>query len=123
MGGGQNSSERELTGVPVCGTSPWWHGEQEKGTGIPTPVGMRRWRGSDGGALVKGGGGGATSRRRCSRHGCEESRRAASEVWRGEDGGAFYRGGEVMVGRGDGQPSGSGGLSRGGRLRKRSRGD
>jgi hypothetical protein len=83
-----------LTGVPVHGTSPWWHGEQEKGTGIPTPVGTRWWRGSDSQASAKGGGGGASSMRRCSRHGGEGRRRAASTVWRGGDGGDFYRGGE-----------------------------
>jgi hypothetical protein len=31
MGGGRSSPERELADIPVCGTSPWWHGKQEKG--------------------------------------------------------------------------------------------
>jgi hypothetical protein len=75
----------KLTGFPVCGTSLWWHGEQEKGTGIPTLVGTRRQRGSDDGALVKGGGSGANSMRR----------------WRDRDGGAFYRLGDVVEGTGD----------------------
>jgi hypothetical protein len=81
MSGGRNASERELTGVPVCRTSSWGHEEQEKGMGIPTPVGTRRRRGSHGGASAKGGGGGASSMRRCLRHGGEERRRAASAVW------------------------------------------
>jgi hypothetical protein len=38
--------------------------------------------------------GGASSTKRCSRHGGEGRRRAASAVWRGRDKGAFYRGGE-----------------------------
>jgi hypothetical protein len=92
-GGGQNSPERKLTGVPVCGR-----------------------------ASVKGSSDGASLMRRCSRREGEE-RRAASAVWRGGDGGAFYRCGEAVVGRGDGRPGGGGALSRGGQLRKRSRGD
>jgi hypothetical protein len=101
MGSDRNLPKRELTDVPVCGTSPWWHGEQEKGTRIPTPVGMRLRRGSDGGASVKGGGGGTSSMRRCSRHGGEERRRAVSAVWRGGGGGTFYRLEEAVEGTGD----------------------
>jgi hypothetical protein len=73
----------------VCGTSPWWHGEQEKGAGIPTTVSTRWQRGSDGGALAKGGGGRASSMRRCSRREGEERRRAVSAVWSGRDGAPF----------------------------------
>jgi hypothetical protein len=40
---------------------------------------------------VKGEGGEASSMRRCSTHGGEGTRRAASTVWRGGDGGTFYR--------------------------------
>jgi hypothetical protein len=109
----------KLTGVPVRGTSQWWHGEQEKGTGIPNPVGTRRQRGSDGRALMKGGGDRVSSMRRCLRCGGEGRRRAVSAVWRGGDRDTFYRGGEAVVGRGDDQPGGGGVLSRGGRLRKR----
>jgi hypothetical protein len=86
--------ERELTSVPVFRTSPWRCGEQEKGMGIPTPVGTRRWRGLDGLASAKGGGGRVSSMRRCSGRGGEGRRRAASAVWRGGGGGAFYRLGE-----------------------------
>jgi hypothetical protein len=93
-GDGRSSPERELIGVPVRGTLPWWHGEQEKGAGIPTPVGTRRWRGLDGRASTKGGDGGASSMRRCSRCGGEGRRRAVSTEWRGGDKGTFYRGGE-----------------------------
>jgi hypothetical protein len=93
-GGGQCSPEHELTGVLVRGTLPWRRGEQEKGTGIPTPVGMRQQRGSSGRALAKVGGGGASSMRRCSGRGGEGRRRAVSVVWRGRGGGAFYRHGE-----------------------------
>jgi hypothetical protein len=85
----------------VCGTSPWWHGEQEKGAGIPTTVSTRWQRGSDGGALAKGGGSRASSMRRCSRREGEERRRAVSAVWSGRDGGAFYRLGEAVEGMGD----------------------
>jgi hypothetical protein len=92
--GGQSSSEHELTDVPMRGTSPWQHVEQGKGMGIPTPVVMRWWRGSDGWASVKGEGGEANSMRRCSTRGGEGRRRASSAVWRGGDGGAFHM---VMV--------------------------
>jgi hypothetical protein len=95
--GRRSSPECDLAGIPVRETSPWWHGEQEKGTGIPTPVGMRRRRGSDSWASVKGGGGGASSTRRCLSHEGEGRRRAASAVRRGGDGDIFYRGGEVVV--------------------------
>jgi hypothetical protein len=40
-GDGRSSPERELTDVPVRGTLSWWHGEQEKGPGIPTPIGTK----------------------------------------------------------------------------------
>jgi hypothetical protein len=85
----------------MCGTSLWGHGEQEKGTGIPTPVETGWWKGSDGGASMKGGSSGASSMKRCSRHGGEERRREVRVVWRGGDGGAFYRLGEVVEGAGD----------------------
>jgi hypothetical protein len=102
-GSSQSSPERELAGVSMHRTSLWRQGEQEKGTGIPTPVGTRRRRGSDDQASVKGGGGGASSMRRCSRHGGEGRKRAASMVWRGKGGGTFYRLGE------EGRRSGKGG--------------
>jgi hypothetical protein len=93
-GGGQSLPEHEVTGILMRGTSPWRHGEQGKGTGIPAPVGTRGWRGSDGRVLVKGGGGGARLTRRCTGHGGEGRRRAASAVWRGGGRGAFYSLGE-----------------------------
>jgi hypothetical protein len=89
--GGQSSPEREPTGIPMHRTSPWQHGKQEKGMGIPTPVGMRRQRGLDGWASMKGEGSQVSSMRRCSTRGGEGRRRATSVVWRGGDGGAFYR--------------------------------
>jgi hypothetical protein len=79
----------KLVGVPVRGTSPWCHGEQEKGMGIPTPIGMRQRRGSDGQASVKDEGGEASLMRMCSTCGGEGRRRVASAVWRSRDGGAF----------------------------------
>jgi hypothetical protein len=94
MGGGRSSLDHELASIPVRVTLPWWHGEQEKGTRIPSPVGTRRRRGSNGRASAKGGRGGASSTRRYSRCESEGRRRAMSMVWRGGDGGAFYRGGE-----------------------------
>jgi hypothetical protein len=75
------------------------HEEQEKGTGIPTTVGTRRRRGSDGEALMKGGGGGASSMRRCSRRRGKETRTRASEVWRGGDGAPFIGSGRLWGGR------------------------
>jgi hypothetical protein len=102
-GGGQSSPERELTGILVRGTSPWRCGEQEKGIGIPTPVGMRQRRGSSGRALANGGGSGASLMRRCSGRGGEGSRRAASAMRTGRGEGAFYRLGE------EGRWSGEGG--------------
>jgi hypothetical protein len=88
-GGGRSLLECELTGIPVHGTSPC--GEQENGTGIPSPVGTRRRRGSDGRASAKGGGGGASSVRWCSGCGGEGRRGAASTVSRGGGESAFYR--------------------------------
>jgi hypothetical protein len=67
-----SSPEEGRARVPVHGTSPWWHGEQEERMGILTPGGTSWWRGSDGRVSVKGGGGGASSTRRCSGHGGEE---------------------------------------------------
>jgi hypothetical protein len=98
----------------VHGTSPWWHGEHEKGTGIPTLVGTSWRRGSHSRASLKGGGYGGNSMRRCSRHGGVGRRREASAVSRGRDRGVFYRGGEAVLGRGDGGLGGGGALSRGG---------
>jgi hypothetical protein len=83
----------------VCGTSPWGHREQEKGLGIPTPVGTRRRRGSDGRASTKGCGGGASLMRRCLKRGGEERRRAVSAVWRGGDGLPFIGSGRQWRGR------------------------
>jgi hypothetical protein len=83
--------ERELASIPMHGTSPWRRKEQEKGTGIPTPIGMRLWRGSDGWASMKGSSGRARSTRRCSGRRGEGRRGAVSVVWRGRGGGAFYR--------------------------------
>jgi hypothetical protein len=67
-GGGRNSPERKLTGVPVCGR-----------------------------ASVKGSSDGASLMRRCSRREGEE-RRAASAVWRGGDGAPFIGVGRLWWG-------------------------
>jgi hypothetical protein len=91
----------------MYGTSPRRCGKQEEGTGISTPVGTSRRRGSDGRATVDRGGGRSSSTRGHSRSGGEERRGAASMVWRGGDGGTCYWGGEAVVGSGDGWPSGS----------------
>jgi hypothetical protein len=64
----RSSPECRRAGVPVLGTSPWQHGEQEERTGILTPGGVSGWRGSDGRASAKGGGGGANSMIRSSGH-------------------------------------------------------
>jgi hypothetical protein len=42
----------QLVGIPVCRTSLQRRGKQEEGTGISTPVGTIRWRGSDSRATV-----------------------------------------------------------------------
>jgi hypothetical protein len=62
----RSSPECGHASVPMLGTSPWQHGEQEERTGILTPGGASGWRGLDGWASAKGGGGGANSMTRGS---------------------------------------------------------
>jgi hypothetical protein len=114
MGGGRCSPERELASVPVRGTSPWWHGEEEKGTGIPTLIGTRRRRGSDSWASA------AERARQKGAQGMEVRGGGEQQARCGE---AETRAPFIGVGRGDGWRGGGGALSRGGQLWKRRLGD
>jgi hypothetical protein len=106
---GRSTPECGCTGVPVLGTSPWQHGEQEERTGILTSGGASGWRGSDGRASVKGRSGGANSMTRGS--GREGGERGAdlSTVKMVRGVAPFYRVREAVEGIGGGAVRGTAG--------------
>jgi hypothetical protein len=100
-----SSQEEGRAGVPVHGTSLWWHGEQEERMRILTPAGTSWWRGSDGRASAKGGDGGPSSTRRCSGREGEERGAEMSAVKIVGGVAPFYRVREAMEGSGGGRPT------------------
>jgi hypothetical protein len=104
---GRSSPEEGRADVPVQGTSPLQHGEQEEQMGILTLGGTSWWRGSDSRASSNGGGGGVSSTRRCSGHEGEERRAKMSMVKMAGGVAPFYRVWEAMEGsRGGGRRGG-----------------